>query len=153
MEVTETYSFRLVLEGKQVKRSKSSKLEFLEKFLVNNFALWDAKDNTCVLLKRGGVADLPLLRTLLAICQQTLASGRTARLQSFGKYPSRVVNHLSKVIWDKKFKAVHQVYQFHQNKLASCYMSIKISKDKHISRWNDRENLVNFRWNRVKNCT
>ena len=54
-------SFRLALDG-------SSRLEFLEKFLANNFALTDAEDNTSRLLNKGGIADLPLLRTLLAIC-------------------------------------------------------------------------------------
>ena len=44
LEVIEICSFRLVLEGKQI--PKSSRLEFLEKFLANNFALSDAKDNT-----------------------------------------------------------------------------------------------------------
>ena len=62
------YSFRLVLEGKTGKEiSESSRLEFLEKFSGNNFALSDAEDNTFRLLNRGGIADLPLLRTLLAI--------------------------------------------------------------------------------------
>ena len=42
-------------------------LEFLEKFSANNFALPDAGDNTSGPLNRGGIADLPLLRTLLAI--------------------------------------------------------------------------------------
>ena len=60
-------SFRLVLEGKTGKEiPESSRLEFLEKFLVNNFALSDAEDNTSGPLDRGGIADLPLLRTLLA---------------------------------------------------------------------------------------
>ena len=63
-------SLRLVQEGKTGKEiPKSSRLEFLEKFLVNNFALSDAEDNTSGPLNRGGIADLPLLRTLLAICQ------------------------------------------------------------------------------------
>ena len=40
------YSFRLVLEGKTGKEiPESSRLEFLEKFLANNFALSDAEDN------------------------------------------------------------------------------------------------------------
>ena len=40
-------SFRLVLEGKTGKEiPESSRLEFLEKFLANNFALSDAEDNT-----------------------------------------------------------------------------------------------------------
>ena len=40
---------------------------FLEKFPANNFALSDVEDNTSGPLNRGGIADLPLLRTLLAI--------------------------------------------------------------------------------------
>ena len=50
---------------------ESSKLELLEKFLANNFALSDAEDNTSGPLNRGGIADLPLLRTLLAIRQKS----------------------------------------------------------------------------------
>ena len=65
------YSFRLVLEGKTGKKiPESSRLEFLEKFLANNLALLDAEGNTSDLLNRGGIADLSLLRTLLAICQK-----------------------------------------------------------------------------------
>ena len=74
MGVTEILcSFKLVLEGKTGKEiPESSRLEFLEKFSANNFALSDAEDNTSGLLNRGGIADLPLLRTLLAICQKLL---------------------------------------------------------------------------------
>ena len=64
-------SFRLVLEWKTGKGiPESSRIEFLEKFLANNcnIALSDAKGNTLSPLNRVGVADLPLLRTLLAIC-------------------------------------------------------------------------------------
>ena len=58
-------SIRLVLEGKLDREIReSSRLEFLEKLLANNFALSDTKDNTSGLLNRGGIADLPLLRTL-----------------------------------------------------------------------------------------
>ena len=65
-------SFRLVLEGKTGKEiPESSRFEFLEKFLANNFALSDAEDNTSGPLNRGGIADLPLLRTLLAICRKS----------------------------------------------------------------------------------
>ena len=65
-------SFRLVLEGKTGKEiPESSRLEFLEKFLANNFALSEAEDNTSGPLNRGGIADLPLLRTLLAIGQKS----------------------------------------------------------------------------------
>ena len=65
-------SFRLVLEGTTGKEiPESSRFEFLEKFLANNFALSDAEDNTSGPLNRGGIADLPLLRTLLAIRQKS----------------------------------------------------------------------------------
>ena len=65
-------SFRLVLEGKTDKEiPESSRFEFLEKFLGNNFALSDAVDNNSGPLNRGGIADLPLLRTLLAIHQNS----------------------------------------------------------------------------------
>ena len=65
-------SFKLVLEGKAGKEiPESSRLEFLEKFPANNFALSGAEDKTSRLLNRGSIADLPLLRTLLAICQKS----------------------------------------------------------------------------------
>ena len=65
-------SFRLVLEGKTGKEIPgSSRFEFLEKFLANNFALSEAEDNTSGPLNGGGIADLPLLRTLLAIRQKS----------------------------------------------------------------------------------
>ena len=65
-------SFRLVLEGKTGKEIlESSRFEFLEKFLANNFAFSDAVDNTSGPLHRGGITDLPLLRTLLAIRQKS----------------------------------------------------------------------------------
>ena len=65
-------NFRLVLEGKTGKEiPESSRLELLEKFSANNFALSDAEDSTSGQLNRGGIADLPLLRTLLAICQKS----------------------------------------------------------------------------------
>ena len=72
MEVTEILcSFRLVPERKTGKEIlESSRLEFLEKFLANNFALSDAEDNTSRPLNRGGMADLTLLRTLLVIGQK-----------------------------------------------------------------------------------
>ena len=64
-------SFRLVLEGKTGKEiPESSILEFLEKFSENNFALSNAEDNNSGPLNRGGIVDLPLLRTLLGIHQK-----------------------------------------------------------------------------------
>ena len=55
--------------GKEIPRS--SRLKFLEKFLANNFALLGAESDTSGLLNKGGIADLPLLRTLLAIRQKS----------------------------------------------------------------------------------
>ena len=53
-------SFRLVLERKTGKETpESSRLEFLERFLADTFALSDAEDNTSGPLNRGGIADLP----------------------------------------------------------------------------------------------
>ena len=61
-------SFRLVLEGKTGKEiPESLRLEFLEKFLINNYALPDAEDNISGLFNRESIADLALLTTLLAI--------------------------------------------------------------------------------------
>ena len=39
--------------------------------IFSNFALSDAEDKTFEPLNRGGIADLPLLRTLLAIRQKS----------------------------------------------------------------------------------
>ena len=65
-------TFGLVLEEKVGKEiPESSRLEVIKKFLANNFALTDVEDDTCGSLNRGGIADLPLLRTLLAICQKS----------------------------------------------------------------------------------
>ena len=65
-------SFGLVLEGKIDKEIPySSRLESLEKFLANNFVLSDVEHNTSGILNRGGIANLSLLRTLLAICQKS----------------------------------------------------------------------------------
>ena len=63
--------FKLVLEQKTGKETlESSRLEFLQKFSANNFTLSDAEDNTSGPLDRG-IADLPLLRKLLAIRQKS----------------------------------------------------------------------------------
>ena len=73
MGVTEILcTFRLVLKGKTGKEiPEPSRFEFLEKLSTNNFALSEAEDNTFASLNRGGMADLSLLRTLLAIHQVT----------------------------------------------------------------------------------
>ena len=67
MGVAEICSLRLVLEGKGKEIPETWRLEFLEKFSGNNFALSCAEENTSGPSNRGGVADLPLLGTLLVI--------------------------------------------------------------------------------------
>ena len=65
-------SFKLFLEGKIAQKiPESSRLEFLEKFSANNLALSNAENNTSGPLHRGGLADLPLLKTLLTIRQKS----------------------------------------------------------------------------------
>ena len=65
-------TFRLVLDEKTGKEMPElSRLEFPEKLLTNNVALSDAEHNTSGTLNRGGIADLPLLKTLLAIRQKS----------------------------------------------------------------------------------
>ena len=73
MGVTEILCiFKLLREGKTGKEiPEPSRLELIEKFSANNFALSDAEDNTSGPLNRGGIADLPLLGTLLAIRQKS----------------------------------------------------------------------------------
>ena len=66
--------------------------------------------------------------------------------------PNRKVKYLSKIIWDRKIITVHQVYQFHQNRLGCPFMmGVKVSRDKDISRWVDWENPIYIIWNRIKN--
>ena len=62
---------------------QSSKLESLEKFLGNNFALSDAEDNTSGPLNRGSIADLPLMRTLFALRQKTQEPNSWEVIDSF----------------------------------------------------------------------
>ena len=83
-------NFRLVLVGKAGKEipESSSRLEFLEKFPANHYALSDAEDNTSGSLNREGIADLPLLRTLLAIRQKSRQSSFREVMDSLLAYAS-----------------------------------------------------------------
>ena len=85
LRVTEiSCSFRLVLEEKTGKEiPESSKLEFLEKFLTNNLHLSDTENNTSGPLHRGGISNLPLLRTLLAIHQKSRKPSFSKVMNSF----------------------------------------------------------------------
>ena len=80
-------SFRLVLEGKTSKEiPESSRLEFLEKFSANNFALSDAEDNISGSLDRGGVANISFVESTISssskvpfvfLAHASLAASRT----------------------------------------------------------------------------
>ena len=70
---TETCSFRLVLKRKSCKQI-SELSNFLKRVLKNRskkFALSEAKGNLPEQLNKLSVADLPFLRTLLAILQES----------------------------------------------------------------------------------
>ena len=74
MESQKICSFTLVLAGETGKEIReSSRSEFLEKFSAENFALSDLLQFcfTSRPLNRGGIADLPLPRTILAILQKS----------------------------------------------------------------------------------
>ena len=76
-------NFRLVIGRKTGKEiSEPSRLEFLEKFSVKHFAVSDAENNTSGPLHRGGIGDLPLLRTLIAI-RQHITNSNLSRERSF----------------------------------------------------------------------
>ena len=100
--VTEIFcSFRLVLQMKTGKETpESSRLVFLEKFSVNHFALSDPEEKPSGQFNRGGIVDLPLLRTLLAICQKsrepTFWEVMMCKFGSF-KNPFAMINSLSEL--------------------------------------------------------
>ena len=71
--VTEIYTFKLNLVEKTGKKlPESSRLGYLENILGNNFTLSNEEEDSSRSLNRGGIADLILLRTLLAIWQKSL---------------------------------------------------------------------------------
>ena len=77
------YSFTFAVEVKTSKEIPESSLEFIEKFLENNLALSDEEENTSRPLNRGGIADLPFLRTLLAIHQKPRKPSLWEKMESF----------------------------------------------------------------------
>ena len=82
------FSFRLVLEEKTGKEIfESLRLEFLENFSANNFALSDAEDNTSAPFNRGVIVNLPLLGTLLAIRQKFREPSFWVAMESFVLLP------------------------------------------------------------------
>ena len=83
---------------------------------INNFTSSDAEDNTSMLLNRGGIADLPLLRTLLAICQKSrepsFLEWWTLVLLAYARLAvSRTFLHISGCWWgDKGWVLSHSLF-------------------------------------------
>ena len=81
--------------------------------------------------------------------KKEIQNSRTVRVTFRG--PSRKVNHLSEVIWDRKiiteftrcFSSTRRAYPV-------LTMDIKVSREKDVSRWVDWENFIFVRSNRVK---
>ena len=114
-------SFRLVLKGKTGKEiPESSRLEYLEKFLANDFALSDPEDNTSGPLNRGGIADLPLLRTLLAIHQKLTEPSFWEVMDSFVlvAYSSLPA---SRTLLQRLLPAIQRIYSVGINKKSNFY--------------------------------
>ena len=92
-------------------------------------------------------------------CRTNTSNRRKKEIQKRGTMritvwnPNRKVNHLSKVIWDWK-----NITEFTRSISSTrigepvLMLDVKVSKDKNISRWVDRKNLIYVRWNRIKNC-
>ena len=63
---------KLVLDKNACKKKPESlRLEFLKTILANTFALSDAEDITSGPSNRGGITDLPFLKTLFTILQKS----------------------------------------------------------------------------------
>ena len=59
---------------------------------------------------------------------------------------------MSKIVWDRKIitEFTRSICSTRTGRQSLWWM-LKVSKDKHISRWVDWENLIYVRWNRIKN--
>ena len=115
----------------------------------------------CVYWKVNGNRDNNMIRISLwqeSHCRTNTSIRRNKEIQKSStvritvRDPSRKGNHLSKVIWDREI-----ITEFTRSISSTrvcepvLMMDVKVSKDKHISRWVDRENLIYVRWNRIKN--
>ena len=82
--------------------------------------------------------------------KKQIQKSRTMRITVWN--PSRNVDHLSKVIWDRRIitELTRLICSTRIGK-SVFMMDVKVSKDKIISRWVDLENLIYVRWNKIKN--
>ena len=91
-------------------------------------------------------------------CRTNTSVGRKKEIQKskFVRFtvwdPSRKVNHLSNVVWDRKIITEFTI-SISSTRIGKpvLMMDVKVSKDKCISRWVHRENLIYVGWNRIKN--
>ena len=104
------------------------KIRVINKFLVNNFALSDAEGNTTSLLNWWDIADLPLLRTLLAIHQKSweprfweVMDSCFSSIRMFGSFknPFATITSLSQLyFWFRRFvllvQTKYEVWQQHK---------------------------------------
>ena len=83
--------------------------------------------------------------------KKEIQKSRTMRITFWN--PSRKVGHLGKVIWDRKIRTEF-TWSISCTRIGNSVlvMNFKVCKDKNISRWADWENLIYFRWSRIKNC-
>ena len=81
---------------------------------------------------------------------KSIQKTRTVRVTVWD--PSRKVNHLSEVIWDRILIAEF-TRSISSTRIGEpvFMMDVKVSKDKHICRCAAWENLIYVRWNRIKN--
>ena len=77
---------------------------------------------------------------------------KTRTVRSIVCDPRRKVNHLSKVIWDRKIIAEFTM-SITSTRIGKPILitDIKVSKDKNNNRWIDQEYLIYVRRNRIKN--
>ena len=86
--------------------------------------------------------------------KKEIQQSRTVRITVWD--PTRKVNHPSiwqKVIWDYWKIITEFTKPVSSARIGNpvLMMDVKVTKDKHICRWVDLENLINVRWNRIKN--
>ena len=80
--------------------------------------------------------------------KKRIQKSRTLRITVWD--PSRKVNLLSQVVWDRKI-ITEFTRSISSTRVGKPLLKMDVSKDKYISRQVDWENLIYFRWNRIKN--
>ena len=85
------------------------------------------------------------------IVEQMLASEERSKSKRAGLWEWQSEIRVGKLsIWVRSFEFTRSISSTRIGKPV-LMIDIKVSKDKNISRWVDRENLIYVRWNRIKN--